>query len=69
MSIKKRALNLIIFYLKEEEEDDTLAIVKTKLHNRLQIETTDLIEANKLGKLLENKERLIRVKVSSTEQS
>ena len=38
----KRALNLIIFCLKEEEEEDTLAIVKTKLHNTLQIETTSL---------------------------
>ena len=64
----KRALKLIIFCLKEEEEDDTLDIVKTKLHNRLQIETTSLIEANRLGKLIENKERLIRVKVSSTKQ-
>ena len=64
----KRDLNLIIFGLKEEEEEDTLAIVKTKIHNRLQIETTGLIEANRLGKLIENKERLMRVKVSSTEQ-
>ena len=62
----KRALNLIIFCLKEEEEEDTLAIVKTKLHYRLQIETTGLIEVNMLGKLIENKERIIRVKVSST---
>ena len=64
----KRALNLIIFCLKEEEEEDTLAIVKIELHNRLQMETTYLIEANRLGKLIENKERLIRVKVRSTEQ-
>ena len=62
----KIALMLIIFGLKEEEEEDTLVIVKTKLHNRLQIETTGLIEANKLGKLIENKERLIQVKVNST---
>ena len=46
----------------------TLAIAKTKLHNRLQIETISLIEENRLGKLIENKERIIRVKVSSTEQ-
>ena len=46
-----------------------LAIVRTELHNRLQIETTiTLIEQNRLGKLIENKERLIRVKVISTEQ-
>ena len=51
----KRALNLIIFCLKEKEEEDTLAIVNTKLHNRLQIETTGLIEANRLGKLIGNK--------------
>ena len=62
----KRALNLIIFGLKEEENEDTLAIAQTELHNRLQIETTCLIEATRLGKLTENKGRLIRVKVSST---
>ena len=33
----KRALNLIFFRLKEAEEYDTLAIVKKKVHNRLQI--------------------------------
>ena len=33
----KRALKLIIFGLREEAEEDTLAIVKTELHNRLQI--------------------------------
>ena len=64
----KRALNLIIFGLKEEAEEDTLAIVRTELHNRLQIETTCFTEATRLGKLIENKERLIRVKVSSTEK-
>ena len=57
--------NLIIFCLKEE---DMLSIVKTKLYNRLQIETISLIEENRVGKLIENKERLIRVKVSFTEQ-
>ena len=45
-----------------------LAVVKTKVHNRLQIETISLIEENRLGKLIENKERLIQVKVSFTEQ-
>ena len=35
----KRALNLIIFGLKEEVDDDTLALAQTELHNRLQIET------------------------------
>ena len=51
----KRTLNLIIFCLKEEEEEDTLAIVKIELHNMLQIETISLIEANRLGKFIENK--------------
>ena len=53
--LNKRALTLIIFCLKEEEEEHTLAIVKTKLHNRLQIETTGLIEVNRSRKLIENK--------------
>ena len=51
----KRALNLIIFGFKEEVDEDTLGIVQTKLHNRLQIETTCLTEATRLGKLTENK--------------
>ena len=34
----KRALNLIIFSLKEEVDEDTLAIAQTELHNRLQSE-------------------------------
>ena len=62
----KRALHL--FFFKEEEEEDMLYIVKKKLHNRLQIETIGLIEANGLEKLIENKEKLIQVKVSSTKQ-
>ena len=45
-----------------------LSIVKTKLQNILQIETIGLIEANRLGKLIKNKERLIRFKVISTKQ-
>ena len=64
----KRAFNAHNFFLKEEEEEDTLAIVKTKLRNRLQIETIGLIEENRLWKLNENKERLTWVKVSSIEQ-
>ena len=59
MSVKKRALNLIIFGLKEEEDEDTLAITHKELYNRLQIETTCLTEATRLGKLIENKGRLI----------
>ena len=31
----KRALNLIIFSLKEEEDEDSLSIAQTILHNRL----------------------------------
>ena len=61
----KRALNLIIFDLKEEVDQDTLAIAQTELYNRLQIETTCLIEATRLGKLTDNIGRLIRIKVSS----
>ena len=53
--------------MKEEVDKDTLAIVQIELHNRLQIETTCLIEATRLGKLTENKGRLIRIEVSSTD--
>ena len=60
-------MNLIIFDLKEEENEDTLAIAQIELHNRLQIETTCLIEETRLGKLTENKGRLIQIKVSSTD--
>ena len=63
----KRALKLIIFSLKEEVDEDTLAIFQTKLHNRLQIKTTCLTETTRLGELTENKGRLIRIKVSSTD--
>ena len=62
----KRALNLIISSLKEEIDEDTLAIAQTELHNRLEIETTCLTKATRLGKLTENKGRLVRKKVSST---
>jgi len=61
-------LKLIIFGLKEEVDEDTLAIVQTELHNRLQIKTTCLTEATRLEKLSENKRRLIRIKVSSTDK-
>ena len=44
----KGYLNLVIFGLKEDAKEDTLSIVKTKLHNRLQIETISLIEGNRL---------------------
>ena len=35
----KRALNLIIFGLKEEVDENTLALAQIELYNRLQIET------------------------------
>ena len=63
----KRALNLVIFSVKEEADKDTLTIVQTELHNRLHIETTCLTEATRLGKLTKNKGRLIRIKVISTD--
>jgi hypothetical protein len=63
----KRALNLIIFGIKEKKDEDTLAIVKEELKNKSQIETTCLIEAKRLGKIIEHKDRLIRVKVSSND--
>jgi hypothetical protein len=63
----KRALNLIIFGIKEQQEEDTLAIVKEELKNKSQIDTTYLIEAKRLGKIIDHKDRLIRVKVSCTD--
>ena len=61
----KRSLNLIIFGIKEQQEEDTVAIVKEELKNKSQIETTYLIEEKRLGKIIEHKDRLIRVKVRS----
>jgi hypothetical protein len=63
----KRALNLIIFGIKEQQEEDTLAIVKEELKNKSQIDTTYLIKAKRLGKIIDHKDRLIRVKVSCTD--
>jgi hypothetical protein len=60
----KRALNLIILCIKEQQDEDTLAIVKEELKNKSQIETTYLIESKRLGKIIEHKYRLIYVKVS-----
>ena len=40
----KISLNLIIFGFKEEKEEDTLVLVKEKLHENLQIQTTCLTE-------------------------
>jgi len=61
----KRALNLINFGLKEEVDEDTLAIAQTELHDSIQIEMC-LTEATRLGKSTKNKGRLIWIKVSST---
>ena len=63
----KRALNLIIFGLKEEVVNDTLAIAHTELHNRLQIETTCLTKAKRFEKITKNKGGLIQMKVRSTD--
>jgi hypothetical protein len=60
----KRSLNLIIFGIKEQQEEDMLAIVKEELKNKSQIDTTYLIEAKRLGKLIDHKDSLIHVKVS-----
>jgi hypothetical protein len=60
----KRALNLIIFGIKEQQEEDTLAIVKEELKNKSKIDTTYLIETKRLGKIIDHKDRLICVKVS-----
>jgi hypothetical protein len=59
----KISLNLMIFGIKEQEHD-TLAIVKEELKNKSQIETTYLIEAKRLGKIIHHKYRFIYVKVS-----
>jgi hypothetical protein len=60
----KRALNLIIFGIKEQQEEDTLAIIKEELKNKSQIDTTYL---KRLGKIIDHKDRLIHVKVSCTD--
>ena len=46
----------------------SIAIVKMEVHNRLQIDTINFTKALRLGKSIENKERLIRVKIKSTKQ-
>ena len=43
--LNKISLNLIIFGIKKQQEEDTLAIVKEELNNKSQIDTTYLIEA------------------------
>jgi hypothetical protein len=39
----KKTLNLIIFGIKEQQDEDMLAIVKEELKNKSQIETTYII--------------------------
>jgi hypothetical protein len=51
----KQALNLIIFCIKEQKDEDMLALVKEELKNKLQIETTCLIESKRLDKIIEDK--------------
>jgi hypothetical protein len=46
----KRDINIIIDGIKEQKEEDTLAIVKEELKNKSQIETTYLIKAKRFGK-------------------
>jgi hypothetical protein len=57
-------LNFIIFRIKYQQEEDTLAIVKKELNKKSQIDTTYLIEAKWLGKIIDHKDRLICDKVS-----
>jgi hypothetical protein len=59
----KRSLNLINFGIKEQQEEDMLAIVKEELNNKSQTDTTYLIEAKRLGKIIDHKDTLIHVKV------
>jgi len=54
----KRALKLIIFGLKEEVDEDTIAIAQTKLRDSIQIEMS-LTGETRLVKLTENRGRLI----------
>jgi hypothetical protein len=44
--------------------ESRIALVKEELKNKSQIETTCIIEAKRLGKIIEHKDRLIYVKVS-----
>jgi len=63
----KRALNLIVFCLKEKKDEDTLVLLKDELQNQLQTKTTCLIEAKRQGKIIEHKDRLTHVNVSSND--
>jgi hypothetical protein len=61
----KRAFNPIIFGIKEQKDEDTLTIVKEELKNKSHIETIGLIDAKRLGKIIEHKCRSIQVMISS----
>jgi hypothetical protein len=52
----KQALNLRIFSLKEKKDEDTLAIINEEIQNKLQIKTTCLKEAKRLGKIIKHKD-------------
>lgn len=51
--------------MKEEKEEDTLGLFDEELQNKLQNEATCLIETRRLCKIVEKKDRLNCVKVSS----
>jgi len=55
----KISLKLMIFCLKDKKKEDTVSLVKEELQNKLQDGTTCLIEAKRLGKIIEHKYRLI----------
>lgn len=59
----KIALHFIIIDIEEQNNEDTLEIVKEQLKTKSQIQTTYLTEEIRLGKILEHKHRLIHVKV------
>ena len=64
---RKRSLKLIICCSKQEFEDEKLSLVKEKLQEKIQIETTCLIEAHGIRKAIEKKKRLIHVRVISND--
>ena len=43
--------------------------MKEEIQNKLEIETTRLIEAKSMGKIIEHKDKLIYVKVSSNDHN
>ena len=57
-----------MFGIKEQQQQDTLAIVKEELNNKSQIDTTYLIEEKRLGKIIDHRDSLICVKVSCNDR-